>query len=67
MRGVRPAIPARASLRDTLLVTRKLDEAAEILLTQAFQNTPDILDVAIVLHQANLVHRVGLKQTKQYT
>ncbi len=55
-------ITAGAGARDALLVAGKLDEAADLVLGEALQGVPEILDVCVCLYQANLVHGVSLRE-----
>lgn len=45
-----PAVFARASKRDALLVACKLDELAELFLSEHLQGGPEELDVLVSLH-----------------
>lgn len=60
MHGVGITVPAGTGLGDPLLVTSKLDELPQVLLTQPTQGVPEELDVLVRLHQADLIHGVGL-------
>lgn len=51
---------AGAGERDALLVAGELDELAQLLLGKHLQCPPEELDVLVCLHQAHLVHGVGL-------
>lgn len=58
--GVCGPVLTRTALRDALLVAGKLDEAAEVILSQRLQGRPEVLDVRVRFHQPYLVHRVSL-------
>lgn len=60
MHGVGITISTGTGLGDPLLVTCKLDELPQVFLTQPTQGVPEELDVLVCLHQADLIHGVGL-------
>lgn len=60
--GVGPAVLARAGERYALLVAGKLDELAELLLSEHLQGGPEELDVLVGLHQTHLIHGVSLQR-----
>lgn len=63
--GIHAAIPAGTGLGNPLLVTRELDELPKIFLAQSTQSVPEKLNMLICLHQANLVHGMGLQENIQ--
>lgn len=64
MSGVGPPILAGASEWYALLVAGKLDELAELLLSEHLQGGPEELNVLVGLHQTNLIHGVGLQRER---
>ena len=62
MSGISLPISAWAGARDAFLVTSKLDEAADLILGEALQGIPEVLDVCVRLYQADLVHGVSLRR-----
>jgi len=65
MGGVRPPILAGAGERYSLLVAGKLNELAELFLSEHLQGDPEQLDVLVGLHQTHLVHGVSLRGREQ--
>lgn len=64
MGGIGTAVLARTREGDPLLVTGKLYELAELLLSEHLQRAPKKLNVLISFHQSHLVHRVRLAEKK---
>lgn len=62
MSGVGAAVLAGAGERNALLVARKLDELAQLLLGEHLQGGPEELNVLVGLHQTHLVHGVSLQK-----
>lgn len=62
---VRAPILARASEGDAFLVAGKLDELAQLLLSERLQSPPEELYVLVCLHQPHLVHGVSLEKKGQ--
>ena len=62
--SVRAPVLAGAGERDALLVARKLDELAELLLSKHLQGGPEELDVLVRLHQTHLIHGVSLQRER---
>lgn len=63
--SVGPPILAGAGERNALLVARKLDEFAELLLSEHLQGSPEELDVLVCLHQTHLIHGVSLQRERE--
>ena len=61
MSRVRPSVPAGTRLRHSLLIARKLNKLAQLVLREGLEHLPKVLDVGVRLHQSHLVHSVGLK------
>lgn len=59
------AVLAGAGEWNALLVARKLDELAQLLLGKHLQGGPEELDVLVRLHQTHLVHGVSLRMAAQ--
>lgn len=62
MSGVGAAVLAGAGERNALLVARKLDELAQLLLGEHLQGGPEEVNVLVGLHQTHLVHGVSLQK-----
>lgn len=60
MGRVRPPVLARACEGDAFLVAGKLDEFAQLLLSEHLQGSPEELNVQVCLHQTHLIHGVSL-------
>lgn len=62
-------VPAGAGEWDSLLVACKLDELAELFLSEHLQGGPKKLNVLVGLHQTHLIHGVSLmmKESKRQT
>lgn len=61
MGSVWSPVLAGAGERYALLVACKFDESAEFLLSEHLQGSPEELNVLVRLHQAHLIHGVGLQ------
>lgn len=62
MGSVGPSVLAGAGEWYALLVAGKLDELAELLLSEHLQRGPKELNVLVGLHQTHLIHSVSLQR-----